>query len=74
MASKNFGLEIKDKFIPVDVFKMPMVVIGHVGQYMLVEKELLEWLARCTPDYRMEGMVITFGRYEDRTAFLLAWQ
>ena len=51
----------------------PYLVILDYNYYLINEEEIIEWASKCTPGWKLTGMILEFKNEEDRLAFLLRW-
>ncbi len=51
----------------------PFVIVVDYKYYLDNEQDINEWCDKCTPGWKLTGMIVEFNSEEDRLAFLLRW-
>ena len=61
------------KFICGAEFMTPIVIVKDWKYYIEHGEEIEAWADKCTPGWKLTGMILEFKSEEDRLAFLLRW-
>jgi hypothetical protein len=51
----------------------PFVIVVDYKFYVGNEQEINDWANKCTPGWKLTGMILEFKNEQDRLAFLLRW-
>ncbi len=51
----------------------PFVIVVDYKFYVENEQEINDWANKCTPGWKLTGMILEFKNEQDRLAFLLRW-
>ena len=51
----------------------PYVIVVDWKYYIEYSEEIESWADKCTPGWKLTGMILEFSSEQDRLAFLLRW-